>query len=629
MVGDDSDLRRQKANALTFIRQQRLTEAYGACRHICHVEPEIAENWFMFATVAGRTGRLDEALDGYNQALRLQPNMVGAWFNKGMLCHGRGDSEQAEMCYREALRLGPEFLPACISLGNVLFSRGDVKGAESSYRQALTLQPGSVDALANLGKVLQSQGLFSQAEQYFRKAITVQPELPDLYNELGMSLNGQGRPIDAVDVFRKAIVLQPDFQQASSNLLLTLNYTSDFSPGQVFSEHVRWGKAVEARIEPYVDHLNTRDPDRRLRIAYISPDFRDHSVACFFEPLLKNHDPGAVETFCYSDVQQPDAVTKRLAGEADCWQSVVGMSDEQVSSLVRGDQIDILVDLTGHTARNRLPALASRPAPVQVTWLGYPNTTGLSVIDYRLTDIWTDPKGVTDNFYTESLVRLPNGFLCYQPLIEPPELTACPSLETGHVTFGSFNSFIKMAPGVFQIWAAILHAVPGSRLLLKNFSLNDASIRAQCQDAFQSLGIGADRLELHAILPSRQAHLELYRRIDIALDTFPYNGTTTTCEALWMGIPVVTLAGDLHARRVGISLMNMLGLPQLIAADRDEYCRLAVALASDIDQRQQWRALLRARMEASSLCNGAEFACKVELAYRGVWAKWCAAAPGN
>jgi len=295
---------------------------------------------------------------------------------------------------------------------------------------------------------------------------------------------------------------------------------------------------------------------------------------------------------------------------------------------VRSDHIDILVDLAGHTSRNRLPVFASRPAPVQVTWLGYPNTTGLSVMDYRLTDAWADPEGATEHYYTESLVRLPDGFLCYQPLTTTPEPAVCPSMEIRYVTFGSFNSFVKMTDEVFRTWSDILHAVPGSCLLLKNFSLNDPAIRAQCQHSFQSLGIDSDRLELHAVLPSRQAHLEFYRRMDIALDTFPYNGTTTTCEALWMGIPVVTLAGEQHAGRVGFSLMNALGLPQLITDDRDEYCRLAVALASDIDQRQQWRISLRARMEASSLCDGAGFACNVELAYRQIWEKWCAAAPG-
>ena len=589
MTGNDGDLRQQKANALALIRQQRLAEASGVCRQICDAEPAIAENWFMLATVAGQLGQLDEALDGYNQALHLNP----------------------------------EFTPAYINLGNLLFARGKVQEAESCYRQVVALQADSVDALANLGKVLQSQGRFSEAERYFRKALTIQPELPDLYNELGMSLNGQGRPVEAADVFRRAIALQADFHTASSNLLLTLNYSADFTPEQVFTEHHRWGKAVEACSTPDTDHPNSRDPERRLRVAYISPDFRDHSVACFFAPLLENHDAGVLETFCYSDVLQPDAVTQRLTGEADNWRSLVGMSDEQVADLVRADRIDILVDLAGHTARNRLPVFASRPAPVQVTWLGYPNTTGLSAMDYRLVDAWTDPEGAADGFYAESLVRLPDGFLCYQPLTTSLELTACPSLETGHVTFGSFNSFVKMTPAVFRTWAELLHAVPGSRLLLKNFSLNDPDIRAQCKDAFQSLGIGRERLELHAILPSKQAHLALYRHIDIALDTFPYNGTTTTCEALWMGIPVVTLAGDQHAGRVGLSLMNALGLPQLIAADHDEYCTLAVELAADIDQRQQWRTSLRTKMEASSLCNGAEFAHKVEGVYREMWIRWC------
>lgn len=626
MSGDDSDLRQQKTRALALIREQRLAEAHTVCRCICEREPAAPENWFMLATVAGQTGQLEEALDSYNQALRLQPAMPAAWFNKGMLCHSRGDLDQAEACYREVLRFDSDFAPACINLGNVLFIRGDVQEAESCYRRAVALQPDSVDALANLGKLLQSAGRFSHAESFFRRALAVQPQLADLHNELGMSLNGEARTAEAADAFRQAVALQPDFYTASSNLLLTLNYSEDLAPGQVFNEHRQWGRAAEARVTPYREHPGTPDPDRRLRIGYISPDFRDHSVACFFAPLLANHDAAVVETFCYSDVQQPDAVTRQLMGDADHWRATAGMSDMQAAERVRADCIDILVDLAGHTARNRLALFAARPAPLQVTWLGYPNTTGLSVMDYRLTDGWADPEGTTEQYHTESLLRLPGGFLCYRPLTVTPDPAVCPSPAAGHVTFGSFNSFVKMAPGVLQAWTSILQSVPGSRLLLKNFSLNDPEIRTRCLDTFRSLGIGSERLELHGTLLAKQDHLELYRRIDIALDTFPYNGTTTTCEALWMGVPVVTLAGDRHAGRVGVSLMHSLGLPQLVATRQDEYTSLAVALAFDIDQRQQWRTLLRTQMESSSLCNGAEFALSAEQAYRGMWMKWCAAA---
>jgi protein O-GlcNAc transferase len=628
MAASGEDLHQCKANVLALIGQQRLSDALDLCRHICKLEDN-AENWFMLGSVAGQVGLPDEGVDSFNRALRLQPSMHGAWYSKGALYQDQGDAGQAEACYREALRLEPEYIPASINLGNLLFSRGNVEEAESCYRQVLVLQPEAVNALANLGKLLQSRGWFSQAEKYFRKAISIQPELPDHYNELGLSLNGQGLPVEAADAFRQAIGLQNDFHEASSNLLLTMNYSSDFTAEQVMSEHKSWGAAVEKRIEPFQDFPNKPDPDRPLRIGFISPDFREHSVASFFEPLLARLDSSAFEVFCYSDVRHPDSITEHLSGFAGHWCPVVEMTDEQVATRIRNDQIDILVDLAGHTARNRLPVFAFRAAPLQVTWLGYPNTTGLTVMDYRFTDAWADPEGATEHYYSESLIRLAGGFLCYRPLMQAPEPAVCPSLEAGYITFGSFNSFVKMTPAVFRTWASILRDVPGSRLLLKNFSLNDPDIRTQCLGTFQSLGIEPDRVELHGILPSRQAHLELYRHIDIALDTFPYNGTTTTCEALWMGIPVITLAGDRHAGRVGVSLMNALGLPQLVATNRNEYCRLASVLASDIDQRRQWRTSLRTRMETSSLCDDAGFARNVEQACRGMWRKWCAAVPLN
>ncbi|MDH3981153.1 MAG: hypothetical protein OEU91_11650, partial [Gammaproteobacteria bacterium] len=308
---------------------------------------------------------------------------------------------------------------------------------------------------------------------------------------------------------------------------------------------------------------------------------------------------------------------------ADTWRDIHGRADADVVETIRNDAIDILVDLGGHTAGNRLPVFAARAAPLQVTWLGYPNTSGLQEMDFRLTDALADPPGDIDAYYSETLARLPGCFLCYTPSAD----IALPQVQdrAGPVTFGSFNSYVKMTAEVFDAWAAILQALPDARMLIKNFSLSDPGVRTECLQRFAALGIAEERLDLRGVLASKSEHLALYSSIDIALDTFPYNGTTTTCEALWMGIPVITLAGDRHAGRVGVSLMTAVGLQQLIAADVDEYCKLATALASDIDQRRQWKSSLRMLMETSSLCNGAEFARKVEQAYHGMWTEWCTA----
>lgn len=695
-MNDKNDLPRRKAAVLRLISEGRLDEALPACRQVCAVEPTVADNWLVMATIDARLGqlphaadccrkainiqpdslqahlslgrvlqlqeryaeaessfrealalapdrhevhfglgqilqqqqRLAEAIASYDAALRLDRGLWQAWFNKGLLLQSRGELESAEQCCRQALGIRPDFAPAWYNLGNLLYQRGNTSEAESCYRKAVQYSPDYLEAWANLGKLQQSCGRFSSAGETFREALLVSPDNADLYNELGMSLNARGRMEEAEQAFRKAVALNPDFHEANSNLLLALNYSSRYTPAQVFAEHERWGRYAHERIRREHGFLNEMDPDRRLRIGYVSPDFRDHSVACFFETLLKHHDPEGFETVCYSDARRADAVTRRLQSWSGGWRDIHGRSHEEVAELVQADRIDILVDLCGHTAGNRLLLFASRPAPLQVTWLGYPNTTGLKEMDYRLTDEWSDPTATADPYYTESLVRLPGCFLCYTPDIEAPLPGGCASDESGgQVMFGSFNSYVKTTPEVLGLWASILHAVPGSRLLLKNVSLGDPEVRATCRAHFENLGIQPERLELHGAIASKRGHLGLYRRMDIGLDTFPYNGTTTTCEALWMGIPVVTLAGDHHAGRVGVSLLSTLGLQQLIARNEGDYRELAVSLAHNNHLRQRWHTSLREMMRGSPLCDGPGFCRGVESAYREMWTGWCQGRP--
>jgi predicted O-linked N-acetylglucosamine transferase (SPINDLY family) len=403
-----------------------------------------------------------------------------------------------------------------------------------------------------------------------------------------------------------------------------MNYSEHYSQQDIFAESRQWetNHAVLGTARK-IDQAHDRDPERRLRIGYVSPNFRRHSVSYFLSPLIAGHDHRLFEVFCYAQVANPDNVTKRFRRLADGWCSTVGMTTSAIADRIRNDGIDILVDLAGHTANNRLLVFAERPAPVQVTWLGYPNTTGLSAMDYRLTDAVADPEGPGDNLHTETLIRLPAGFLCFTPAPETPPVTDPPVLANGHVTFGSFNNPSKVTASVVASWARILEAVPGSRLLLKNRSLADDGTRQRYSALFAERGISEERLIFHAWIASMSGHLGAYGRIDIGLDPFPYNGTTTTCEALWMGVPVITLQGDRHASRVGASILKTVGQGEMIADSVDDYVDAAVKLAENTDALTSLRRDLRPAMAASPLWDAAGFTRDVESAYRDMWRRWC------
>ena len=358
-------------------------------------------------------------------------------------------------------------------------------------------------------------------------------------------------------------------------------------------------------------------------MGYVSPDFRRHSVAYFIEPLIARHDRDAFEVYCYSNVLTPDSMTRHLMGLSDSACHIVAMSDGEAADRVRADGIDILVDLAGHTAGGRLGLFALKPAPVQVSYLGYPNTTGLAAIDWRITDIHADPPGNGDEFHSERLARLPRTFLCFQPPADAPAIQPPPSIESGRITFGSFNTLPKVTPEVVGAWAQLLHRVPGSRLLLKASGLTDAAGRGRLLGEFAQHGIDEDRLTLLGKVGDFNAHLARYHEMDIGLDPFPYNGTTTTCEAVWMGVPVVSLAGDRHAGRVGASVLANLGLEELIATSIDEYLAIAADLAADTARLGMLRETMRARVVASPLRDETGFSREVEHAYRQMWLRWC------
>lgn len=529
--------------------------------------------------------------------------------------HQAGALAEAEALYLQALDVSAEDHASRHLLGVLRIQQGRAEEAVGLIQGAIALREAVPAYYSNLGAALRILGRLDEAIVALRRAVDLAPDSAESHSNLGTALRGQGLLAEAADCFRRAVALQPRYAVAHSNLLLCLNYLDAISPADLFAEHLRWG---EQQAPSVARPARRPTAGRTIRVGYVSPDLRDHSVAYFFEPLLRHHDPAIVQSVCYAGVARPDAVTARLQGMAGAWRSTVGLSDAALADQIRADQIDILVDLAGHSSGNRLLTFAHRPAPVQVTWLGYPNSTGLRAIDYRLVDSITDPAGAADQWACEQLLRIPGGFLCYQPPDAAPEVAPPPVLRNGFVTFGSFNNPSKLTNATLATWGRLLLSLPGSRLLLKGQSFADPGARERFLGCFTGLGIEASRIDLRAQTASTVDHLALYGEIDLALDPFPYNGATTTCEALWMGVPVVTLRGQRHAARVGASLLTQMGLNDWIAADLEDYRSIARALAQDPTSLTATRGGLRARMAASSLCDGLGFARRVEALYQKI-----------
>jgi predicted O-linked N-acetylglucosamine transferase (SPINDLY family) len=405
-------------------------------------------------------------------------------------------------------------------------------------------------------------------------------------------------------------------------LLLTLNYHPAQTADNLYQEARRWAQLYAEPLRWFIPHhVNDRNPDRRLRIGYVSADFHDHASAFFLVPLLTAHDHQNFEIFCYAHVTRPDQRTTQMQALADQWRSTVGLSDEAVAALIQQDQIDILVDLKLHTGNNRLLVFARKPAPVQATWLGYPGSTGLGTIDYRLSDPYLDPPGVDESVYSERTIRLPDCFWCYDPLdTNPPAVGPLPALTNGFITFGCLNNFCKVHDAVLRLWAKVLHAVSSSRLLLLT---PVGSARSHVLKVLEQEGITPQRIEFVAVQPRRQ-YLESYQRIDLTLDSFPCNGHTTSLDSMWMGVPFVTLIGPTAMGRAGASILFNVGLPELVARSADEYVRIASELAHDLPRLGGVRSALRQRMEQSPLMDGPRFARNIEAAYRQMWRQWCA-----
>ncbi len=604
-------LRSKKKKALASFQAGRHEEAWTLYQGLCQADRLDADARLMCGVIAGLRGDSVQAEDYCRQALVLDPKLAVAHFNLGIALRSQNKFAEACQSFKRATELLPNYSEAMDALAHAYISLYDWPAAAQVLNEIVSIWPRKAEIHNNLGSVYQAMGRTQDAIAAYEAALKINPRLSMCLNSLGSAYVDQGAFEQAERCYRQCLAVSPGELQARSNLLMLLNYLPDVDVTTVFEEHLEGGRIVEARI-PRLEALKVEDePQRRLRVGYLSPDFREHSVASFIEPVLRHHDRRRFEVCCYSNLPMPDETTRRIKAGVDMWRDIDKLSDADAARLIREDRIDILVDLSGHTGNNRLGVFAAKPAPVQVTWMGYPNTTGLHTIDYRITDGIADPVG-EERLYSEKLLRLDGCFLCYQPDPNAPEVAPLPALASGHVTFGSFNNFSKINPGVLQLWSEVLKQVPGSHLLLKCPALTDTTVRERLSADLQALGIGAERVDLLGHTRTRQEHLALYARVDIALDTFPYNGTTTTCEALWMGVPVLSLAGKHHAGRVGASLLSAAGLTDWLANTPESFVAIAQARAADVVELGRVRGELRGRLADSSLCDALDFVRRLE-----------------
>lgn len=595
--------------------------AVSYLRQALQLNPQYVEAHNSLGNVLKKQGEGAQAEACFQQALRWNPHYVEAHYNLGNLWREQGQLDSAWECYQQAVKLRPEFAEAWVGLGEILVEQGH--GALTYFQQALKVNPTCVEAIGNLGNLFLEQSQLSEAIVCYQQILTLQPEEARTHNNLGNAWVKSGHIQEALKSYQRALQIEPSYVTAHSNWLLALNYVDNYEAAEIFAEHQKFDAQHVIPRQHLIQPIHRR-PHRPLKIGYISQDFRKHSVAYFIEPILAHHDHRQFKIYGYYNYLQQDEVTHRLQRLADVWVNCYYLSDKTLVERIRADQIDILVDLMGHTGRNRILIFAHRPAPIQVTYLGYSNTTGLSTMDYRITDSYTDPPGLAEPLSSETLVRMPHSYFCYSPGDETLSMpTSPPVLDNGYLTFGSFNNYAKLSPTLLALWAQILQAVPHSKLLVKAGSLKNQATQQALRDFFTQWGIASERLLIADFVPAMQTHLSSYHQVDVALDSYPYNGATTTCETLWMGVPVVTLVGKTHVSRMGLSILATSGLTELIAETPQTYVAICVKLANDLEYLQTLRKTLRERLKKSPLMAAAAFTHQLENEYHTMWQTWC------
>jgi len=561
-------------------------------------------------------GGLDEAIAEYRHALAVKPDFPEAHNNLGNALWERGRIEESIAAYRQALQIRPGDAEFHNNLGHALREQGRLDEAMAACRRALQIRPDYADAHTNLGIALRDQGQLEEAIAAHRCALRARPDFSDAHNNLGNALKDVGQLDEAIESYRRALEIKPGNASAHSNLVYTLHFHPSDDARAIGEERQRWTRRFGDPLKPLIlPHANDRSPERRLRIGYVSPDFRDHVVGRNLVPLMERHDQENFEILCYSGVLREDALTREFRRRSRQWRNTVGVGDEALAEMIRRDGVDILVDLTQHMSGNRLPVFARKPAPVQVSFAGYPESTGLEAIEHRISDRYLEADSVDDGAGRKEQVHLIDSFWCYDPCGMEVEVNGLPAYESGRVSFGCLNNFCKVNERMLRLWARVLEAVTDSRLVLL---AGAGSHRRRTLETLAGQGIEGDRVEFVEFRPRRE-YLESYHRLDIVLDTAPYNGHATSLDALWMGVPVVSLAGNAAVSRAGLSQLSNLGLPELAARSEEHYVRIAVDLARDVSRLAALRSTLRHRMQNSVLMDASHFARQVERAYREMW----------
>jgi protein O-GlcNAc transferase len=630
-----------------MVRAGRPDQA-AECYHLAlSASPGHPDAHFNLGNLYRRANRLREAAEHYRGCLAANPHHTPAAFNLGLVLYAIGDLGSAAECFAAVTRLEPSNPDAHGRLGDALVRAGRMEEGVAALRRAVELRPDDPRGLYNLGLAysasgrtieahdlhqralrlkpdyaeahnglaltLEAMGRKDDAHAHYLKAVELKPDLADAWSNLGTNLAEQGRADEAITCFRESLARRPNAPQIHSNLLLYLNYSSRITPEQVRDEHLAWAARFAGPTPEPPPVAEPHDPERRLRVGYLSADFRGHTVAGFIETLLRHHDRSRVEVFAYASVLRPDETTERLKALADHWRPIGGMTDAQAVELVRADRLDVLIDLGGHTAGNRVLVLAARPSPVQATLFGYPNTTGLKAVDYRISDPLSDPPGATEHLYAERVLRLPETAWVYAPPESAPPVAPHPAAD---FTFGCLNNAAKISDACLDAWAAVLHAVPGSRLVLLAGQSQGGAGRLL--DRFAERGIDRGRVEPVSRLP-KEMYFAAYSRFDLSLDPFPYNGGVTTGDSLWMGVPVLTVAGASYVSRQGAMAMTAVGLPGFVAQSADELVRLAREWAGRRTELAEIRSGLRDRLASSPLADGPRYVRNLENALRQVW----------
>ncbi|MDP9173886.1 MAG: tetratricopeptide repeat protein [Planctomycetota bacterium] len=606
------------ANAL--YEQGKLDEAILEYKNALELRPDYPEALNNLGNPYSTKGDYDTAINYFRRAILLRPNYPEAHNNLGTALYNQGKYPESVESYRASIAQRPDYADAYNNIGQALYRAGNTQESINALAKAISLVPKFAEAYNNLGNVLKEIGRPDEAIECYERAIAARPNFQFAYNNLGVAFKDRGELDRSIDCFNRALALDSQYASAHSNLIYTMHYHPKYDVPAIRCELDKWNQFHAAPLAASIlPHRNTPDPRRPLRIGYVSADFREHVVGWNLLPLLSNHNHEQFEIVCYSTTLQPDAMTEKLRAHADSWRHLVGVSPPEMAEMIRKDRVDILVDLALHTAQNRLLVFARKPAPVQITYLGYCGSTGLDAIEYRFSDPHLDPPGA-DSDYSEKTIRLPNTYWSYQPGGATPEVNALPATKNGYITFGCFSNTAKVSEDSLALWTKILTATPSARLII---TTQLGAHQTRVQSHFVQAGIAANRIEL---IPKQRFdhYIQTYLRIDIALDPFPYGGGITTCDALYMGVPVISLIGKTAVGRGGKSILTNLNMREFLADSQEQYLKIAVDQSADMERLSALRATLRQKMLDSNLMNAPANTKEIEKAYRTLWQTWCA-----